>query len=272
MKQAEAYEAFKSLHEAEGAFVMANAWDAASAVVLRDSGFKALGSSSAAIAYAIAKPDGAHAVSREEAIENAALLGRASNLPINGDLEDGFGPSPEECVATVEASIAAGLAGLGIEDTTADPGSPIHDYDTAVRRIEAAAKAASGRILLTGRTDLLLHGSTELDEVIRRLVAFADAGADVLYAPALPDMDAIRKAVAAVAPKPVNVLIGPKSGLVPLEELSSSGVSRVSIGGGFYGSAMGHLGRAGEQVLAGDLGAAVEGRTQINFNKTFGGS
>ena len=116
-----------------------------------------------------------------EALNNAALLGRLTQLPINADLEDGFGPAPEDCVATVKAAIAAGMAGVGIEDTTANPETPIHDFDHAVERIRQAARAAKGRILLTGRTDNYLFGRPDLDDTIRRLVAFAEVGADVLY-------------------------------------------------------------------------------------------
>ncbi|MCA1662304.1 MAG: isocitrate lyase/phosphoenolpyruvate mutase family protein [Novosphingobium sp.] len=269
MSQREAYERFAALHQ-RGCFVLANAWDAASAVVLREAGMPAIGTSSAAIAYALGRADGAHAVSLEEAVANGALLARASGLPVNGDLEDGYGPAPEDCVATVEAAIAGGLAGLGIEDTTANPANPLHDFDMAVARIAAAAKAANGRIVLTGRTDLFLHGRAELDEVIRRLTAFAEAGADVLYAPALPDMDAIRQVVAAVAPKPVNVLIGPWSGFVPMAELAAAGVRRVSLGGALYANVMGHLGRVAERIAQGELGAAPEGRTKLDFDALFG--
>ena len=206
MTGATSYERFRALHEQPGAFVMPNAWDGASAALLKRAGFQALGSSSYAIALAMGRLDGAHAVSLPDSIANAALLGQVSGLPVNGDLEDGYGPTPQDCVDTVEAAIAGGLAGLGIEDTTADPARPIHDFDTAVARMRAAAAAARGKILLTGRTDNFLHGRRDLDDTIRRLVAFAEVGADVLYAPALPDMEAIRAVVRAVAPKPVNVL------------------------------------------------------------------
>src|SRR5687767_232083 len=129
--QADSYERFKALHAQPGIFVMPNAWDGASAVLLKRCGFQALGTSSLAIAFAMGRQDGAHAVSRDEAIDNGVLLHRLTGLPVNGDLEDGFGLMPEDCVATVEASIASGLAGLGIEDTTADPSRPIHDFDHA---------------------------------------------------------------------------------------------------------------------------------------------
>ncbi len=250
-----AYERFRELHERERAFVMPNAWDGASAALLARAGFEALGSTSLGFAYSLGRQDGRHAVSRAEAIAHAASLSRASGLPVNGDLEDGFGASPDDCAATVRASIDAGLAGLGIEDTTADPAKPIHGFDDAVARIRAAAAAARGRILLTGRTDNFLHDRTDLDDTIRRLTAFAEAGADVLYAPGLPDMASIVAVVRAVAPKPVNVLIGPDDGAVSLAELSAAGVRRVSVGGALYRVAMTALVDAAEELRAGDFSA-----------------
>lgn len=248
----ESFERFRDLH-ATGCFVMPNAWDAASAAICAAEGFPAVASSSAAIAWALGRRDGFGAVSREEAIANAALLTRASGLPVNGDLEDGFGPTPEDCAATVEAAIAGGLAGLGIEDTTGDPHAPIHGFDAALRRIGAAARAAKGRILLTGRTDNFLHGRPDLEDTIRRLAAFAEAGADVLYAPGLPDMEAVRAVVAAVAPRPANMLIGPRAGAVPLAELAAAGVRRVSTGGALYRLAMGALRDAGRAMRGGEM-------------------
>jgi 2-methylisocitrate lyase-like PEP mutase family enzyme len=247
-----AYERFRSLHERQTAFIMPNAWDGTSAVLLARAGFEALGSTSLGLAFSLGRQDGVHAVTRDEAVAHAAFLGRVSGLPLNGDLEDGFGANPQECAVTVRAAIEAGLAGLGIEDTTTDAEHPIHDFDNAVARVRAAAQAASGRVLLTGRTDNYLHGRSDLDDTIRRLVAFAEAGADVLYAPGLPDMDAIRAVVAAVAPKPVNVLIGP-SKPVPLAELSAAGVRRVSVGGALYRSAMTSLVETARALREGDL-------------------
>jgi 2-methylisocitrate lyase-like PEP mutase family enzyme len=257
MGQAERYERFKALHARPGAFIMPNAYDGGSAVLLKQAGFEALGSSSIAIAFALGRQDGAHAVSRAEAIDNAALLGDLTDLPVNGDLEDGFGPSSDDCVATVEAAIAAGLAGLGIEDTTADPAMPLHDFDAAVARIRAAAGAAKGRILLTGRTDNYLNGHPDLDDTIRRLVAFAEAGADVLFAPGLPDIDAIRAVAKAVSPKPLNVVGGPGTGLVPLQVLADAGVRRVSIGGALQRRAYEGVIAAAEALRAGDIPAAM---------------
>ena len=259
MDQPAAYERFRTLHKELGAFIMPNAWDGASAVLLCEAGFKALGTTSLAIAFALGRQDGWHAVSRDEAVANGNLLARLTGLPINGDLEDGFGPSPEECAATVRAAIKGGLAGLGIEDTTADPTHPIHDFDDAVARMRGAAAVARGRILLTGRTDNFLHGRADLDDTIRRLVAFAEVGADCLYAPGLPDLDAIRAVVRAVAPKPVNVLIGPRSGAVSLADLAAAGVRRVSLGGALYRRAMGGLRDAAQALQSGDLAAATAG-------------
>jgi 2-methylisocitrate lyase-like PEP mutase family enzyme len=254
-----AYETFLKLHQGKEAFIMPNAWDGASAALLARAGFLALGSSSAAIAFAFGRQDGRHAVSLQEAIDNAALLTRASGLPVNGDLEDGFGPDPEDCVRTVQAAIDAGLGGVGIEDTTADPAGPIHCFDAAVARVRAAAKAAHGKIVLTGRTDNFINGREDLDDTIRRLVAFAEAGADVLYAPGLPDMDAIKKIVAAVAPKPVNVLIGPGTGVVPISELSAAGVKRISIGAALYRVTMSALVETANAMRNGDMKPVTAG-------------
>ncbi|MGD0051536.1 MAG: isocitrate lyase/phosphoenolpyruvate mutase family protein [Vulcanimicrobiaceae bacterium] len=250
-----AYERFRALHDGPGAFIMPNPWDGASAVLLKRAGFLALGTTSFGIALALGRQDGLHAVSRDEAIANGVLLSRLTDLPVNGDLEDGFGPSPQDCADTVQAAIAAGLAGLGIEDTTADPARPIHDFDDAVARVRAAAIAARGRIVLTGRTDNYLNGRPDLDDTIRRLVAFAEVGADVLYAPALPDLDTIAAVVRAVAPKPVNVLIGPSRGATTLAGLAALGVRRVSIGGALYRCAMSGLIDAARRLQDGDLSA-----------------
>ena len=266
-RTASLYGRFLALHQEQQAFIMPNAWDGTSALLLKRAGFAALGSTSAAIAFALGRQDGEHAVSRDDAIANAALLSQLTDLPVNGDLEDGFGPEPEDCVDTVEAAIAAGLAGVGIEDTTANSTAPIHEFDRAVARIQAAAKAARGRIVLTGRTDNFLNGRPDLDDTIRRLVAFAEAGADVLYAPGLPTMDAIRSLVRAVAPKPVNVLIGPSSGVVPLRELSGAGVKRVSVGGALYRVAMAAVADTANGMREGNLAPVTRGIPHAEISK-----
>jgi 2-methylisocitrate lyase-like PEP mutase family enzyme len=255
-----AYERFLALHHTPGAFIMPNPWDGMSALLLKNAGFAALGTSSIAIASAAGLRDARHAIGREAAIANGSLIASLTGLPVNGDLEDGFGPEPADCVATVDAAIAGGLAGLGIEDTNADPARPIHDFDVAVARIRAAAKAARGRIVLTARTDNFLYDRTDLDDTIRRLVAFAEAGADVLYAPGLPDMDAIRAVVRAVAPKPVNIVNGPRNGFVPLAELAAAGVRRVSVGGSLYRKAMSTVAEIASALHTGDLPCLEGGR------------
>jgi 2-methylisocitrate lyase-like PEP mutase family enzyme len=259
MKQPELYQRFRALHEQEGGFIMPNAWDGTSALLLKQAGFLALGTSSAAIASAMGRLDGRHAISREEHLANAKLIGELTGLPINGDFEDGYGTSPTDVAATVEAAIAGGLAGIGIEDTTGNPSNPIREFDDAVERVRHAARAAKGRILLTGRTDNFIQGRPDIEDTIRRLVAFAEVGADVLYAPLPADMDAVRAIVRAVAPKPVNVVVGPRSGKVPWAELQKAGVKRVSMGAALYARVMGDLHKAAGQLAAGDLAAASQG-------------
>jgi 2-methylisocitrate lyase-like PEP mutase family enzyme len=259
MTQPELYERFLALHQREGGFIMPNPWDGTSALLLKAAGFEALGTSSAAIASAMGRLDGRHSVSREEHIANAQLIGRLTGLPVNGDFEDGYGATPRDVATTVEAAIAAGLAGIGIEDTSGDPSDPIRKFDDAVERLRHAAKVAKGRIVLTGRTDNFLQGRPDLEDTIKRLVAFAEVGADVLYAPYPSDMDAVRAIVKAVAPKPVNLVVGTMSGTLPWSELQKAGVKRVSMGAALYTRVMGDLQKAAQQLLKGDLASASEG-------------
>src|SRR6201990_3416617 len=195
------HERFAELHRGTDTFIMPNAWDVPSALLFKEAGFKSIATSSAALTATLGRIDGIHAISRDEHLDHAALLTSASGLPINGDFEDGYAKTPEDVRATVDAAIAHGLAGIGVEDTTGDPAQPIRDFDDAVRRIEAAAAAARGLIVLTGRTDNFLWGISYIDDTVRRLCAVAEAGADVLYAPNLPDVASIRQVVAAVPPK-----------------------------------------------------------------------
>jgi 2-methylisocitrate lyase-like PEP mutase family enzyme len=259
MRQLELYERFRALHEREGGFIMPNAWDGISALLLKRAGFEALGTSSAAIASAIGRFDGRHALTRKEHLVNANLIGELTNLPINGDFEDGYGSRPGDVAVTVEIAIRAGLAGIGIEDTTGNPASPIRAFDDAVDRVRHAAKAAKGKILLTGRTDNFIQGRPDLDDTIRRLVAFAEVGADVLYAPFPPDLDAVRAIVKAVAPKPVNIVVGTMSGTVSWGELQKAGVKRLSMGVSLYTRVMGDLQKAAKQLADGDIASASEG-------------
>jgi 2-methylisocitrate lyase-like PEP mutase family enzyme len=259
MKQAELYERFLALHNQEGGFIMPNAWDGASALILKNAGFAALGTSSAALAASLGRLDGRHAVTRQEHLDHAQLLTKLTGLPVNGDFEDGYGVSPSDVADTVEAAIKAGMAGIGVEDTSGDPHNPIRDFDDAVARVKAAAKVAKGRIVLTGRTDNYFHGRLDLDDTIKRLQAFAEAGADVLYAPYPPDMDAVRAIVKAVAPKPVNLVVGTMAGTVPWVELQKAGVKRVSLGVALYTRVMGDLQKAAAELTNGDLASASTG-------------
>ena len=259
MTQPELYERFRALHEQEGGFIMPNPWDAVSALLLKDVGFQALGTSSAAIASAMGRLDGRHALTLEEHLANATLMGKLTGLPINGDFEDGYGTNPNDVALTVRAAIAAGLAGIGIEDTSGDPANPIREFDDAVERVRAAANEAKGRILLTGRTDNFIQGRPDLEDTIKRLVAFAEVGADVLYAPYPADMDEVRAIVKAVAPKPVNVVVGTMSGTLPWIELQKAGVKRTSLGVALYTRVMGDLRQAARQLAEGDLASASDG-------------
>lgn len=259
MSQKALYEKFWELHLRKEGFIMPNSWDGLSSLILKAAGFEALGTSSAAFAFALGRQDGRHAVSRQEHLDHAKLLTEVSGLPVNGDFEDGYGDTPEDVAITVKAAIDAGLAGIGIEDTSGNPEKPIRDFDDAVARVKAAAQAAKGKIVLTGRTDNYIQNRPDLDDTIKRLQAFAEVGADVLYAPYPSDMDHVRKIVAAVAPKPVNLLIGTMAGTLPWAELQKAGVKRVSLGLALYSHAMGSLQEAANALAKGDLKTASSG-------------
>lgn len=254
-------ERFQALHR-EGCFVIANAWDAGSARILGHLGFAALATTSAGLAFMLGRRDGQAAVSLAEALANARDIVAATGLPVSADLEDGYGADPDACAETVRLAAAAGLCGCTIEDTTGDPASPIHGFDAAVARVRAAvaaARAAPHPFVLTARAENFLHGRPDLDDTVRRLVAFAQAGADCLYAPGLPSMEAVRAVVAAVAPRPVNVLAGPRDGLVPLGVLADAGVRRISVGGALARGAYGRLLDMGAALREGDLPGALRG-------------
>lgn len=240
---------FKALHERSGAFVMPNPWDAGSARILAALGFEALASTSAGYAFSVGKRDSFASLSREEIIANAAAIVAATDLPVSADLEDGFGTAPAACHETIRAAIGAGLVGGSIEDATGDPDAPIHDIGLASERITAAVEAARGQpFLLTARAENYLWGRPDLSDTIARLQAFEAAGADVLYAPGLSDLDAIRTVCANVG-KPVNVVMGLKGRPFTVAQLAKAGVRRISVGGSFARAALGALRRAGQEVL-----------------------
>ena len=248
MTIAETGEAFRRLHEGPGAFVMPNPWDIGTTRVLAGLGYQALATTSGGLAFSLGRRDGQSAVTREEALEHAALIAGATDLPVNGDLENGFGHDPESVAETIRGAAAAGLVGCSIEDSTSSPGDPIYPLAQAVERISAGVEAAATlpfSFMLTARAENYLHGRSDLDDTIERLQAFDKAGADVLYAPGLRDIEDIRTVCAAVS-KPVNVLALPAGPSVEL--LSAAGVRRVSLGTGFVRTALGAFLRAARDV------------------------
>ena len=252
-------ERFQTLHR-QGCFVIANAWDVGSARILARLGFAAVATTSAGLAFMLGRSDGRAAVSSAEALANARDIAGAIDLPVSADLEDGYGAEPEACAATVLLAADAGLCGCTVEDTTANPAAPIHGFDAAVARVRAAANAARTAphpFVLTARAENFLHGVPDLEDTVRRLAAYAEAGADCLYAPGLPSLEAIRTVVAAVTPKPVNVLSGPRDALVPQQVLADAGVRRISVGGALARAAYGQVLAMGHTLLNGDLPAAL---------------
>jgi 2-methylisocitrate lyase-like PEP mutase family enzyme len=212
-------------------------------------GFEALATTSAGYAFSVGRRDSFAGLSRAEILANAAAIVNATNLPVSADLEDGFGPTPEACAETIRMACEVGLVGGSIEDATGDPHRPIYEKEAAVDRIRAAAAATGRPFLLTARAENYLWGRPDLSDTIARLQAFSEAGADVLYAPGLPDIDAIR-IVCREVDKPVNVVMGLQGQAYSVRELSEAGVRRISVGGSFARAALGALKRAAEEVLA----------------------
>ncbi|KUM42460.1 isocitrate lyase/PEP mutase family protein [Pseudomonas sp. EpS/L25] len=246
--QRQKFARFQHLHAMQGAFVIPNPWDAGSARLLTSLGFEALATSSAGYAFAKGKRDSSATLSREELLANAAEIVAATHLPVSADLEAGFGTAPETCAETIRLACNVGLVGGSVEDATGDPASPLYDFSLAVERIQAAAEAARGRpFLLTARAENYLCGRPDLDDTIRRLQAFSAAGADVLYAPGLPDLESI-KTVCAAVDKPVNVVMGLAGPTFSVAELAAAGVRRISVGGSFARAAFGALLRAAQEV------------------------
>jgi 2-methylisocitrate lyase-like PEP mutase family enzyme len=227
--------------------------------LLTSLGFDALATTSAGYAFSQGKLDSLTDLGRDEILDNAAEIIAATNLPVSADLGNGFGAAPETCAETVVLACGVGLVGGSIEDATGDPAFPIFELPQAVERVRAAAEATRDLpFLLTARAENFLWGRPDLDDTIERLRAFAAAGADVLYAPGLPDLDAIR-AVCAAVDKPVNVVMGLREPHFSVAELSEAGVRRISVGGSFARAALGALMRAAQEVRdAGTFNYAAE--------------
>jgi len=257
--QADKAAAFKALH-AQGVFVIPNPWDVGSAILLAREGYRALATTSAGMAWALGRPDGG--VGREGALAHARAIAGATELPVSGDLENGFGDAPADCAETVRGAAAAGLVGCSIEDSSGRADAPIYPFEQAVARVQAAVAAARALpfpFTLTARAENFLHGRPDLADTLRRLQAFAAAGADVLYAPGLSTREQIAAVVKAVAPKPVNALVNPALGAITVTELGALGVRRISLGGLLARAAYSaHLRAAREMASTGTFGFAKE--------------
>jgi len=260
-------ETFRRLHEA-GCFVLPNPWDVGSAKILEHLGFKALASTSAGMAWAFGRADGQ--VSLDEVLMHLSSLAHATDLPLNADFENGFADGPEGVARHVALAVDTGVAGLSIEDY-AGVEKGLYDFTLAVERVAAAREAidktASG-VVLTARSEGFIRGAPDMDETIRRLQAFARAGADCLYAPGLREEAQIRQVVEAAAPKPVNLL----SPGLPVETLAGLGVRRISLGGALAGVAYGAaLAAATEIAEKGTFGAFAQATGGRRLNPIFSG-
>jgi len=231
--QAERARMFRALHERPGIFIMPNPWDAGTAKLFASLGFEALATTSLGLANALGRVDGALAISREELIANCRAIASATELPVNADLENGYADDPGEAATIFKLAADAGIVGGSIEDASGDPAKPVYDFNLAVERVAAAAETAHALpfpFTLTARAENFLHGRRDLDDTIRRLQAFAAAGADVLYAPGLRDLETIRQVVAAVG-KPLNVVMSAADPELTAQQLAGVGVKRISVGG-----------------------------------------
>jgi 2-methylisocitrate lyase-like PEP mutase family enzyme len=239
--------AFRQLHEA-GCFVIPNPWDIGSVRFLQGLGFKALASTSSGFAWSVGQSDGA--VSRDLVLSHLRELVAATDLPVNADFENGYASDAAGVAESVRLAVETGVAGLSIEDSTGDAVKPLYEVDVAVERMRAARKAidqAGGDTLLVGRAECFLVGRPDLDETILRLKAYSDAGADCLYAPGIRTPEQIRAVVAAVAPKPFNLLVGSTSELT-MPVITALGVRRVSVGGALARAAWGGFMRAARML------------------------
>jgi 2-methylisocitrate lyase-like PEP mutase family enzyme len=239
---------FRALHEKPGAFVIPNPWDAGSARLLEKIGFEALATSSAASAMVLGKQDGQ--ITRDEAMAHLRSVTGACDLPVAADLENGYGDAPEHAAETIRLAAEAGVVGGSIEDATGRADQPLYDLGFAVERVAAAVEAARALpfpFTLTARTENFLRNNPDLDDTIRRLQAFEKAGADVLFAPGLPTLDAVR-AVCQAVKKPVNFMVGIPGKSFSVAELQAAGVKRISLATSLYRVAMAALRDAAHEV------------------------
>jgi 2-methylisocitrate lyase-like PEP mutase family enzyme len=251
---------FRALHEGPGAFIIPNPWDAGTARMLTAVGFEALATTSAGFAFSLGRRDGEGLVSRDELLGHIRAIVAASDLPVSGDLEKGFGDDPKTVAETIRLAAEAGLVGGSIEDASGDERRPIYEHSHAVERVAAAVEAARALpfpFTLTARAENFLHGIPDLADTIRRLTAFAKAGADVLYAPGLSTLDEIKAVCAAVAPKPVNVLAS-ANGLTAAD-LAKAGARRISVGSGLSRAAFNAFLNAAKEMKESGTFSFVQG-------------
>ncbi|NVM62690.1 2-methylisocitrate lyase-like PEP mutase family enzyme [Mucilaginibacter sp. SG538B] len=266
-------EVFKALHERDDLFIIPNPWDAGSAKILTGLGFEAFTTTSAGLAYALGRPDGYALISRSETLDNAHAIINATHLPVAADLENGFGDTPEICAETILAAAGVGLVGGSIEDATGNDKDPIYNFDLSVARIKAAVEAARSlpfHFTLTARAENMIHGKIDLQDTIKRLVAYADVGADVLFAPGLKTREQISEVVKAVAPKPVNIVLGAAGFDISFNELADLGVKRVSLGSALARAALGAFQRAAVELSQGRYGFINDAVPYSELNKIFG--
>jgi 2-methylisocitrate lyase-like PEP mutase family enzyme len=246
--QAEKAAAFRALHERPGAFIIPNPWDAGTAKLLAALGFEALATTSLGLANALGRADSA--VSRAEVIANCRAIAEATDLPVNVDLENCFAHEPAAAAEAIELAAEAGAVGGSIEDSTGDPMNPIYDFDLAVARVRAAAELAHSLpvpFLLTARAENLLHGRNDMADTIRRLQAYEAAGADVLYAPGLRNLDEVRHVTGAVK-RPFNVVTGWLDPGITAAQLAAAGAKRISVGGALSRLALAAFIKAGRAM------------------------
>ena len=248
--QAQKAIAFRALHEREGAFIIPNPWDAGTAKLLAASGFEALATTSLGASSALGRPDGAGAVSRAELIANCAAIASATNLPVSADLENGYAQEPRAAAEIIRLAAQAGVVGGSIEDSSGDERNPVLDFSLSVERVHAAVEAARSvgfPFVLTARAENFFLGRRDLDDTIRRLQAFGKAGADVLYAPGLKDLETIRTVASSVS-KPLNVVAGFLEPGITLKDLAQAGVKRISVGGMLCRLALAHVASAAREM------------------------
>ena len=260
---------FRKMHES-GCFVLPNPWDVGGARVLQTIGFKAIASTSSGYAWSIGRPD--NGVSLDDVLGHLTLLSAAVDLPVNADFEGGFADDPAQVAVNVTRGVATGVAGLSIEDSTGDPARPLYDRGLAVERIKAARiaiDADNSGVVLVGRCEGFLVGQPDMNMVIDRLNAYAEAGADCLYAPGIRSKEQIATVVKAVAPKPVNILVGGPG--LTVAELADLGVRRISVGGAMARTAWGSfIGAARELAEQGSFAGMAGAITFPELNGMFG--